>query len=78
MPIHVKKLGEAKHIFSHVEWRMIGYAVQVDELEKSCTEDMIFIHPKEIEKSYPIPAAFEAYTEYMDISLGQKGQRKAD
>lgn len=69
-PIRVKELGEAKHIFSHVEWRMKGYLVRVDELEKSCTEHMIFVHPEEVEKTYPIPAAFEKYTNYMNIRLG--------
>ena len=31
---------DGKHIFSHVEWQMIGYRIQVDELERSCTEKM--------------------------------------
>jgi len=61
-PLRIKKLGPAKHIFSHVEWHMIGYRIHVDELEKSCTEDLLFVRPEEIEKEYPIPAAFEGYT----------------
>ena len=39
-PVRVQELGEARHIFSHVEWDMIGYLVQVDELEKTA-EGMI-------------------------------------
>ncbi len=69
MPIKIKKLEEAKHIFSHIEWRMVGYEVKVDELEKSCTQDLIFIHPEKIEKEYPIPAAFSAYTKYANVKL---------
>ena len=61
-PIHMKELEKAKHIFSHIEWHMIGYLVRVDELEKACKEKMLFIHPDEIEKVYPIPSAFEAYS----------------
>lgn len=76
MPIKVEKKGEAKHIFSHVEWQMIGYEIRVDELEKACTEEMIFITPEEVEKSYPIPAAFSAYTEYLDIKIGQSAYVK--
>lgn len=34
-PIRIKELGTAKHIFSHVEWHMTGFAVRVDELELS-------------------------------------------
>jgi len=71
-PIRVKSLGVAKHIFSHVEWLMKGYMVRVDELEASCKEEMLFIHPEEIEGRYPIPAAFEAYTDYINIKLGQE------
>ena len=69
-PVRVLPLGEAKHVFSHIEWRMTGYAVIVDELEKSCREPMLFIHPQEIEKAYPIPSAFEAYTKAVNIRLG--------
>lgn len=72
MPVHVQKLADAKHIFSHVEWRMTGYHIQVDELEKNCTESMIFLNPKEVQEKYSMPAAFEAYTSYMNIQLGQK------
>ena len=63
MPVRLKKLRPAKHIFSHVEWHMIGYEVIVDELEKDCSEDMIFAGKAEIRKAYPIPAAFSAYVE---------------
>ena len=58
-PIRVLPLPEGKHIFSHIEWHMTGYLIQVDELEKSCREEMIFAVPSEVEKKYPIPAAFE-------------------
>ena len=60
-PVRVRKMQEAKHIFSHVEWHMIGYRVQVDELEKNCTEPMLFVAHDELENVYPIPTAFEAY-----------------
>ena len=71
-PIRVKELGDAKHIFSHVEWRMKGYLIRVDELEKSCRQEMLFIHPEEVQKKYPIPSAFERYTDFIDIKLGQE------
>ncbi|MBQ8804588.1 MAG: DNA/RNA nuclease SfsA [Tyzzerella sp.] len=71
-PLHIKPLEEAKHIFSHVEWQMIGYAIRVDELEKSCTEKMLFVHPEEVENEYPIPAAFEKYAKCVNVKLGQE------
>ena len=60
-PLHIKELGEAKHIFSHVEWHMIGYEIRVDELEKTNKKGLLFIHPEEIAKDYPIPSAFDKY-----------------
>ena len=71
-PLRIQKLEDGKHIFSHVEWHMIGYRIRVDELEKSCTEKMLFIHPEEIQEEYPIPAAFETYVRYVEINLGQE------
>ena len=61
MPVHIKKLSEAKHIFSHIEWHMIGYDIRVDELEKTNNKNFLFIHPEEIQREYPIPSAFEKY-----------------
>ena len=61
MPVRIKKLPDAKHIFSHVEWHMTGYEVRVDELEKTNEKGFLFIHPEEIQERYPIPAAFGSY-----------------
>ncbi len=67
MPIRVKKLGNAKHIFSHVEWHMVGYEVIVDELEKNVRDqgaapgEILFAELRELKEHYPMPSAFEAY-----------------
>jgi hypothetical protein len=71
-PLRIQKLEDGKHIFSHVEWQMIGYRIRVDELEKSCKSEMLFIHPEEIQAEYPIPAAFETYVKYVDVKIGQE------
>ena len=60
-PVRVKKLENAKHIFSHVEWHMTGYEILVDELEKNCSANLIFANRNEIEKKYSIPSAFVVY-----------------
>ncbi len=71
-PIRIQKLEDAKHIFSHVEWHMIGYRIQVDELEITNKKELLFIHPEEIEHQFPIPAAFEKYAKYVNVRLGQE------
>ena len=76
-PVRIQPIGEAKHIFSHVEWHMTGYAVRVDELEHTHAKGMTFVHPEEIQKEYAIPAAFEAFTDQIGILIGQeKYERK--
>ncbi len=67
-PIRLQRLPDAKHIFSHVEWHMHGYAVLVEEPE---TEDFLFAEPAASEKKYAIPAAYAAYAQYMNIRIGQ-------
>lgn len=69
-PIRIQPLEAAKHIFSHVEWHMVGYAIRVDELLQQ--EGLLFVDVMETEEKYPIPAAFCAYTKYMDIRLGNE------
>lgn len=60
-PIRVQKLPYAKHVFSHVEWQMKGYEIRVDELEKNCSQKMIFAKEEVLKEKYSIPSAFEAY-----------------
>lgn len=56
-PIRVQKLENAKHIFSHIEWQMEGYAVLVEEAgfdteaEKMAENHLIFV---DAEKSQEI------------------------
>lgn len=71
-PIRIRELAGSKHIFSHVEWHMTGYAVWVEELDRQPENGMIFIEPQRTEEEYPIPAAFSAYTDYLQIKLGQE------
>ena len=62
MPIRVKKLRSAKHIFSHVEWHMIGYEIMVDELEQNMEQNtFIFADIRDLKEHYPMPSAFDAY-----------------
>ena len=69
-PLRILPLAGAKHIFSHVEWRMTGYVVSLEETKDMDREGLFFIDAKETEKKYP--AAFAAYARYMDIVLGQE------
>ncbi len=70
--VYIKKLSPSKHIFTHKEWHMNGYLVKVDELTegKSAEEGMFFVEKADIQERYPIPSAYAAYAEYLNIKLG--------
>lgn len=70
-PMRIQKLEDAKHIFSHVEWHMQGYMVEVDSLTRE-EAGLLFVEAAHSEEAYPIPAAFAAYTKYMNIRLGNE------
>ena len=45
----------AKHIFTHIEWDMIAYEVEV----KNKNEDWIWVTLEKMELQYPLPTAFK-------------------
>lgn len=69
-PVRVEKLADAKHIFSHVEWRMCGYMIRVSALAEE-DKELIFAEAEDFKRKYPMPSAFSAYTEYMNIRQGK-------
>ncbi len=71
VPLFIEKLEDSKHIFTHKEWHMTGYAIRVEELEGD-VPGLLFVDREKAEREYPIPAAFAAYTKYMKIILGNK------
>ena len=53
----VEPLGNAKHIFTHVEWHMIGYRIEC----KAFSPEYVWVTPEEIETLYSIPTAFKHF-----------------
>ena len=76
LPLHIQELEHAKHIFSHVEWHMIGYAIRVAAMEGMETEGLILAETELAEKQYPVPSAYEAYAGYVRMNLGWKEKSK--
>lgn len=79
-PLRIRRLEEARHIFSHVEWRMIGYEIRVSdaELAKEMTENVPAdkiswpVDIGEISRKYAIPSAFAAYAKAIQLERGPK------
>ena len=74
-PIRIRRLAQAKHIFSHIEWHMQGYLILVEEPQGEEEGGYLFVEPAETMRRYPIPAAFSAYTEYLQIRPGRGNRR---
>ncbi len=55
--LQLKRLVAAKHIFSHVEWHMIGYQAVLPE----SASPAIVAGKTELADVYPLPNAFRAY-----------------
>ena len=64
-PLYIQPLEDAKHIFSHIEWRMTGYLIRVSSLEQKKNQTLIFADKKQSDRKYAIPSAFGAYVKYM-------------
>ncbi len=61
-PVSLRTLGEAKHIFTHIEWHMQGYEVECAEE----TSDFLWKSAEEIKAHFAIPTAFRGYTKYIE------------
>lgn len=58
---NIKSAGKAKHIFTHIEWHMNGYWLEVTEP----IAEWEWIQREELIATYPIPTAFRFYQEQL-------------
>ncbi len=66
-PLRIERMEDAKHIFTHIEWHMIAYAVTVTpEFDGSTGADGLqLVQNEELHDRYAIPSAFSAYIKYL-------------
>ena len=64
-PLYIEELPPAKHIFSHIEWRMQAYRIKVSSLKTTQDKELIFVSKEQSGKQYAIPSAFGAYAKYI-------------
>lgn len=60
----IKSLGNSKHVFSHIEWHMIGYYIKCLRKPK---QELIWVTKEELEKIYSIPTAFAFYAKQIKL-----------
>ena len=65
-PVSVRPLPKARHIFTHVEWKMAGYVAQV----RVPVADFSWIQPETLLEKYAIPSAFRTYLQFLGKTFG--------
>lgn len=55
-------LRPAKHIFTHIEWHMTGYYVELSEP----VEDLTWVTPSALRGDYALPSAFRAFLKVIE------------
>ncbi len=62
--VRIESLPAAKHIFTHIEWHMIGYQLTLSALS-DVPVGMVPAGMDRLEAEYPLPSAFSAYLPYL-------------
>ena len=71
LQVVAEPIGVAKHVFSHVQWDMVGYRVKIfcenngntEELLENISENEHFfmVDKTALKEEYSVPSAFGAY-----------------
>jgi len=71
LPLRIRRLEDAKHIFTHKEWHMRAYEIMADETIgfPDGHQELLTANADDISKVYPIPSAFEKYRAYVLTTL---------
>ena len=65
-PLRIAPLGDAKHIFTHLEWHMTGFEILLDESAAALLPHTLFFAPREkIDVAFALPSAYAAYRAFM-------------
>jgi A/G-specific adenine glycosylase len=59
-PQELEPLPKAKHFFSHIEWHMNGWAVNLEKLNRK--NGFVWADRRAFAETYTLPTAFQAYT----------------
>lgn len=63
--LRIEKCGQAKHIFTHIEWHMTAYRIRVEEALE--TGGLQWVTPDELDGQYALPAAFRPFLEDLEF-----------
>lgn len=55
----IQQMGQAKHIFTHIEWHMEGYFVKTDSFENN--DNFVWATQEQLQQQYALPSAFREF-----------------
>ncbi len=64
-PIKIEALPSAKHIFSHIEWRMTGFSAEVPP--QNAPNGFLWASREQLREEYTLPGAFKAYKKRLGL-----------
>lgn len=62
--VRIEPLPSAKHIFTHIEWHMIGYRLYLSAIS-DIPVGMVSASLERLEADFPLPSAFSAYLPFL-------------
>lgn len=68
-PLSAEPMGQAKHIFTHIEWRMAGFAVRCAACAPA--QDAVWVTAEELAARYALPSALRAYARQLPALLAR-------
>ena len=76
-PIKIKSVGKAKHIFTHIEWHMIGYEITVGDTTLSVGSSLtvngreyVMADTQTLADQYAVPSAYAKYLARFQVEKG--------
>jgi A/G-specific adenine glycosylase len=63
MVSQISALPATKHVFTHIEWQMIGYEVEIHTVSNDSS--FTWVNREEIDIHYAIPTAHSFYLKYL-------------
>jgi A/G-specific adenine glycosylase len=73
VPKQIMRMGSAKHIFSHIEWHMTGYRMELSkDMPPGLLPDAVWCSRSSLSDTYAIPTAFRFFLEQI---IGKKVEK---
>jgi A/G-specific adenine glycosylase len=63
-PLSMRRLEDARHVFTHMEWHMQGYLVYA-AAEDLNLQDGLWVEEEALRRDYALPSAFKPFTRHL-------------